>query len=108
MPRILHRPWSLRLPVAAAVAAALLGTGLTDRSAGDLQSQITSTRSAAASMQSQIAADSRQIAHTSAGLSQARAQLAAVQAALDRRVAERACSRSDARSVLLTVRDGAV
>jgi peptidoglycan hydrolase CwlO-like protein len=88
MPNFPHRPWSLRLPVLAAVLLALFGTSLTGTSAGDLQSRISATRSAAASLQSQIAADSARIAHTTAGLNQARAQLAAVQADLDRRIAE--------------------
>ncbi len=72
----------------AALVATLLGTTLTGTSAGDLQSQITTTRSAAAALQSQIAVDSRQIAHTTAGLNQARARLAAVQADLDQRIGE--------------------
>ncbi len=78
----------MRALAVAAVAAGVLGAGLTGTSAGDLQSQITATRSTAASLQSQIAADSAQIAHTTAGLHQAEAQLSAVQADLDRRVAE--------------------
>jgi cell wall-associated NlpC family hydrolase len=82
-----RRGW-VRLLAIAALAAGVLGAGLTGTSAGDLQGQITATRSAAASLQSQIAADSQQIAHTTAGLHQAETQLAGVQADLDRRVAE--------------------
>ena len=50
---------STRAVVAAAVSAALLGTGLTAPSSGDLQSQIAGTRSAAASLR---AADRRRLA----------------------------------------------
>jgi cell wall-associated NlpC family hydrolase len=88
MHRFRHRHQSLRLLATAALAAGVLGLGLTGTSSGDLQGQISSARSAAASLQSQIAADSQQIAHTTAGLNQAQAQLAAVQADLNRRVAE--------------------
>jgi cell wall-associated NlpC family hydrolase len=77
-----------RAVVAATVSAALLGTGLTAPSSGDIQGQIAGTRSAAAALRAQIAADSRQIAATSDGLARARDRLAAVQARLDRRVAE--------------------
>jgi peptidoglycan hydrolase CwlO-like protein len=70
------------------VSAALLGTGLTASSSGDIQSQIAGTRSAAAALRAQIAADSRQIAATGDGLARARDRLAAVQGRLDRRVAE--------------------
>ena len=70
------------------VSTALLGTGLTASSSGDIQSQIAGTRSAAASLRAQIAADSRQIAATSHGLARARDRLAAIQARLDQRVAE--------------------
>ena len=70
------------------VSTALLGTGLTASSSGDIQSQIAGTRSAAAALRAQIAADSQQIASTSDGLAQARDRLATVQARLDQRVAE--------------------
>jgi peptidoglycan hydrolase CwlO-like protein len=70
------------------VSTALLGTGLTASSSGDIQSQIAGTRSAAASLRAEIAADSRQIASTSGGLARARDRLGAVQARLDQRVAE--------------------
>ncbi len=78
MPRISANPWTvLRALALAVVAAALLGTGLTASSAGDLQGQISATRSAADTLQSQIAADSKRIATTTGGLDQARAQLSA-------------------------------
>ncbi|MFL5863659.1 MAG: coiled-coil domain-containing protein [Solirubrobacteraceae bacterium] len=70
------------------MSAALLGTGLTSSSSGDIQSQISGTRSAAAALRAQIAADSRQIAATGDGLAQARDRLAVVQERLDQRVAE--------------------
>ena len=70
------------------MSAALLGTGLTAPSSGDLQSQITSTRSAAASLRAQIAADSQQIAGTSDGVANAEARLATIQERLNARVAE--------------------
>ncbi len=70
------------------VSTALLGTGLTASSSGDIQSQIAGTRSAAAALRAQIAADSQQIASTSDGLARARDRLATVQARLDERVAE--------------------
>jgi cell wall-associated NlpC family hydrolase len=68
--------------------AALFGTALTGRSQGDLQTQISATQSAASSLRSEIASDSRQIAATSDGLQQARARLSAIQSALDQRVDE--------------------
>ena len=86
MPHLM-RPTS-RVVVAAAVSAALLGTGLTAPSSGDLQSQIAGTRSAAASLRAQIAADSQQIAATSDGVARAQDRLAAVQDRLDARVAQ--------------------
>ncbi|HEY6525015.1 MAG TPA: hypothetical protein VIY10_14645 [Solirubrobacteraceae bacterium] len=70
------------------MSAALLGTGLTAPSSGDLQSQITGTRSAAASLRAQIDADSRQIAATGDGVARAQARLSSVQDRLDARVAE--------------------
>jgi peptidoglycan hydrolase CwlO-like protein len=70
------------------VSAALLGTGLTAPSSGDLQSQIAGTRSAAAALRAEIAADSRQIAGTGDGVANAQASLAAIQERLNARVAE--------------------
>jgi peptidoglycan hydrolase CwlO-like protein len=90
-----------RLLAAGAVGFALLATNLTATSAGDLSGQISAAKSAAGSLRAQIAADSVQIAHTSNGLAQARARLAAVQADLDRRVAEL----KSVQSSLLSARD---
>ncbi len=70
------------------MSAALLGTGLTAPSSGDLQSQIAGTRSAAASLRAEIAADSQQIANTSNGVANAEARLSAIQERLNARVAE--------------------
>jgi cell wall-associated NlpC family hydrolase len=64
------------------VGAVLLGSGLTPRSAGDLQGQIAASRSAASSLQAQIAADSAQIERTSGSLRAAERQLGALQAHL--------------------------
>jgi cell wall-associated NlpC family hydrolase len=88
MSRANRNPWSLRLFCAVAVTAALLGTDLTARGAGDLQTQITATRSAAGALRAQIAADSARISSASGGLQAARDQLAGIQADLDRHVAE--------------------
>jgi peptidoglycan hydrolase CwlO-like protein len=82
------RRFPLRLIVSLVVACALLGSGLTAVSSGDLQSQISATSSAASTLRGQIAADSRQIAATASGLSQARTRLAAIQSDLDQRVGE--------------------
>jgi len=70
------------------VLGALLGTGLTTRSAGDLQSQIATTRSAADALKQQIAADSQQIATTRHGIADAQARLNLIQSRLNQRVAE--------------------
>jgi cell wall-associated NlpC family hydrolase len=89
MPKYDRRnPWKLRMFVLIAVAGGALGTGLTSPSAGDLQGRISATRSAAATLHTQIAADSAQIAATSNGLQDARNRLAAIQSDLDHRVAE--------------------
>jgi peptidoglycan hydrolase CwlO-like protein len=81
MPPAIRRPWLPRavavvLPVCVAVA---LGTG---SSAGDLSSQISTSKSAAASLRAQIAAESARIRATSDGLNQARSRLAALQSSL--------------------------
>jgi peptidoglycan hydrolase CwlO-like protein len=89
MPRANLNPWvALRALAIVAVGALLLGTRLTAPSAGDLQGQISAAHSAAASLRSQIAADSRQIASTSGGLQAARGRLAQIQSQLSTRVAE--------------------
>jgi peptidoglycan hydrolase CwlO-like protein len=88
LPLTITRPWILRAATVLAVLAALLGSGLTARSAGDLGGQIAAKRSAADALKAQIDADSRQIDATGNGLQAARDRLAAVQSTLDRRVAE--------------------
>ena len=71
----------------ALVSALLLGSGLTATSAGDLQSQITASRSAAAGLRSAIAADSVRIRLTARGLADAQRRLAVLQSALSAREA---------------------
>jgi peptidoglycan hydrolase CwlO-like protein len=71
-----------------AVAATLLGSGLTARSSGDLQSQIAAGKSAAASLQSTIAADAAQIRQTAGGVAAAQARLVALQRELTVREAQ--------------------
>jgi cell wall-associated NlpC family hydrolase len=88
MPAAIANSWILRAVTAGAVCAALLGSDLTARSAGDLQAQIAATRSAAGSLKDQIAADSRQIASTANGLDNARSRLAAIQSTVDQRVGQ--------------------
>ena len=78
----------LRVLAVVATFAALLGTGLTSPSSGDLQSQIAATRSAADSLKQQIAADSTQIASTGQGIASAEARLNAIQVRLNERITE--------------------
>jgi peptidoglycan hydrolase CwlO-like protein len=85
----------------AAVVAALLGSHLTARSAADLQGQISAKRSAAGSLQSQIAADTARIKTTTNGLQDAQERLASVQAKLNTRVAEL----TEVQGSLLSARD---
>ena len=75
------------LPAAFGVSVLFLISGLTASSAGDLQSQITTGRSAAASLQSQINADTSRIKATTASLSKAEHRLATLQAQLNAREA---------------------
>lgn len=82
-PRLLARALAVM-----AVLAALLGTGLTGASSGDLQSQIATTRSAAGALRQQIAEDSQQIATTRHGIAVAQARVTRLQATLNVRVAE--------------------
>jgi cell wall-associated NlpC family hydrolase len=84
MPRRLTRQAGA-IAAAAAVAGALLGSGLTATSSGDLQSQIDSARSASGSLRDQIAAQTQAIDATAAGLRAAQARLSALQADLDAR-----------------------
>src|ERR1039458_9903654 len=87
MPTLRTHPTILRsLAVTILVAAVLLGSRLTPSSAGDLQSQISATRSATLALQSQIAADTAEIQTTTTGLQEAGGRLAAIQGQLDGRV----------------------
>jgi peptidoglycan hydrolase CwlO-like protein len=86
MTTISRHHWTLRAVAAtAAVAAALLGSGLTSRSAGDLSHQIDTSRSAATSLRSAVAADEAQIRRTSGGLATAQQRLNALQSELSAR-----------------------
>ena len=58
-----------------AVVVALVATNLTSPSAGDLQSRIAAGRSAAGSLQAEIASDTASIRSTASGLQAARARL---------------------------------
>lgn len=81
--------WTLRtLAISAGVVLALLGSGLTARSAGDLQSSIAAKHSAADTLRSAIADETARIQATSSGLQDARARLAAVQSNLSAREAQ--------------------
>ncbi len=82
-----HRQLILRSLVALVALAAVLASSLVSRSAGDLQSQIDSSRSAASSLKTQIASESARIDRTAGGLAAARTRLSAVQTELDGRVA---------------------
>jgi peptidoglycan hydrolase CwlO-like protein len=82
---IRHRSLWRALAAIAVVAAALLGSDLVTRSAGDLQGQIDTTRSAASSLQSAIAADSARIRQTSGGLQDAQQRLGVLQGELTAR-----------------------
>jgi peptidoglycan hydrolase CwlO-like protein len=83
----IRRPWAPRVlaaivALAAAITAITLSTG---SSSGDLQSQISANRSAAASLRAEIASDSAQISRTTGGLEAARTRLAVLQRDLDTR-----------------------
>jgi cell wall-associated NlpC family hydrolase len=83
VPQLRRHPWVVARAVAAsAVAVALLGTGLTAPSAGDLQSQISAGQSAAGALRSQVAAETARIQTTGAGLSAAQARLGDLQSQL--------------------------
>jgi peptidoglycan hydrolase CwlO-like protein len=83
-----HRPTLRALAALGAVATALLGSDLTSPSSGDLQSQINASKSAAASLQQTIAADTAQIERTTGGLQTAEQRLSSLQAELGAREAE--------------------
>jgi peptidoglycan hydrolase CwlO-like protein len=67
------------------VAVALLGSGLTASSAGDLQSQISAGKSAASALSAQIARDSTQIHSTTQGLATADQRLTGLEGQLNTR-----------------------
>ena len=77
--RRLTRALAVIVPVGAAIA---LSTG---SSSGDLSSQISANKSAAAALRSEIARDGARIAATTGGLNEARARLAGLQHDLDAR-----------------------
>lgn len=80
---------TLRAAVAAlAVAGALLGSGLTSRSAGDLQGRIDAGRSAATTLRGEIAAETAQLRITSGGVHAAQRRLAMLQRELNVREAQ--------------------
>jgi peptidoglycan hydrolase CwlO-like protein len=83
------------------VSALLLGSDLTATSAGDLQGQIASGKSAASSLRSQIAAESARIHATTNGLADANRRLATLEHTLSAREAELARVQSE----LIAARD---
>jgi cell wall-associated NlpC family hydrolase len=93
--------WSLRVLIALAATAALLASNLISSSRGDLQGQISAGESAAASLRSQIAADTAQIQQTAGGLAAARQHLASLQSQLNAREAQL----RSVQSALLAARD---
>jgi peptidoglycan hydrolase CwlO-like protein len=70
------------------VGAAIAGTGLTPTGSADLQGQISTAKTAAASLRSQIDADGAQIGTTDHGLADAHARLDALQGSLDTRISQ--------------------
>ena len=81
-----RRHWILRVLVAASLCAALLATTEVGTGAADLSSQISTAKSAAGALRTQIASDSAQIARTDGGLQAAQDRLEAIQRSLDVRV----------------------
>jgi peptidoglycan hydrolase CwlO-like protein len=88
MPSRFRHPWTLRAAAVMSVLAAAAGTGLTQSGSADLQSQITTAKSAATTLRDQIDFDSRQISSTDSGLADARTRLTDLQNTLDTRVNE--------------------
>ena len=88
MPSRLTHPWTLRTAAVLSVGAAMLGTGLTHSGSADLQSQISSAKTAATDLRSQIDADTQQIGQTDGGIAAARTHLESLQSTLDTRVDE--------------------
>jgi cell wall-associated NlpC family hydrolase len=87
-PRLPRHPWALRAATALAVGAAALGTAFVSSGSADLQGQISSAKNAAASLRSEINADSSQIESTDHGIAGAEARLNGLQSSLDARVGE--------------------
>jgi peptidoglycan hydrolase CwlO-like protein len=77
-----------RTGLGAVLTAGALAAGFVGVSSGDLQSQINAGKSAAASLQSQIAAEGAQINRTAGGVAAARARLSSVQAELNSRITQ--------------------
>ncbi len=88
MPSRTIRCWSQRTAAALAVGAAALCGPLTSGGSADLQSQISSAKTAASTLQGQVDAYTRQIQSTDHGLSDARDQLTRLQTTLNTRVGE--------------------
>ncbi len=83
-----HRSTLRALAALGAVATVLLASDLTAPSSGDLQSQISASKSAAASLQQTIAADTAQVERTTGGLQAAEQHLSSLQSELNAREAE--------------------
>ena len=77
-----------RLTVAATSLAAMLGGIVIATSSADIQSQINSSKSAAASLQDQINSESSQIQQTAGGVAAAQAKLATVNTQLEDHIAQ--------------------
>ncbi len=88
MPSSIRNRLPLRALVAAVGACALVAGGLATPSSGDLQSQITTSQSAASALQSQVAAETTRIRTTTNGINNAARRLAALQGELSTRVAQ--------------------
>ena len=88
MPSAPERLRAAALTAFVLVFAVLLGSGLTATSAGDLQSQISAGKSAAAGLRSQIAGETARIHATSHGLAVASRRLAVLERALAAREAQ--------------------
>src|SRR5208283_1073160 len=84
---ITPRAGARRGAIAAVAAAAMLAGGVSN-SAGDLQSQIDAGQSAAAALQSEIAAETSKIQQTAGGLAAERARLVTIQSELNTRIAQ--------------------
>ena len=101
MPSANHRHRVLKVAGFLLVAVALLGSGLTASSAGDLQSQISAGKSAASALSAQIARDSAQIHTTTQGLASANQRLSG----LERQLTYREEQLRSVESALLSARN---